>query len=77
VCNTLEWVGFSGFSRKCGLFLSCSGQTLATSGQRQARAARELRTERAQLEMQLVVARVVAAAALASEASAQTSLEAA
>jgi hypothetical protein len=47
------------------------------SGRRQAHASRELRAERAQLEMQLVVARVAAAAAVASEASAQMSLEAA
>jgi hypothetical protein len=47
---------FSGSSRKWGLFLSHSEQTLAASGQRRARATRELRAERAQLEMQLVVA---------------------
>jgi hypothetical protein len=39
--------------------------------------ARELRAERAQLEMQLVVARVAVAAAVTSEASARASLEAA
>jgi hypothetical protein len=38
---------------------------------------RELRAERTQLEMQLVVAWVVAAGAVASEASARTSVEAA
>jgi hypothetical protein len=51
--------------------LSCSGQTLASSGRRRARAAHELRAEWAQLEMQLVVARVAAVAAVASEASAR------
>jgi hypothetical protein len=47
------------------------------SGPRRVRVTRELRVERAQLEMQLVVARVAAAAAVASEASMQTTLEAA
>jgi hypothetical protein len=66
-----------GSFEKHSLLLSCSGQTLVTSGRRQARATRELRVERAQLEMQFVVARVAADAAVASEASARTSLEAA
>jgi chromosome segregation ATPase len=66
-----------GSLEKSSLLLSCSGQTLAASGRRRARAIRELRAERAQLEMQLVVARVAAAAAVASEASPRTSLEAA
>jgi hypothetical protein len=47
-----------------------------SSGRRWTRVTREFRTERAQLEMQLVVVRVAAAAAVASEASAQMSLEA-
>jgi hypothetical protein len=38
---------------------------------------RELRAERAQLEMQLVVARVAAATVMPSEASARMSLESA
>jgi hypothetical protein len=38
---------------------------------------RELRAKRTQLEMQLIVARVAAAGAVESEASARTSLEAA
>jgi hypothetical protein len=38
---------------------------------------RELRADRTQLEMQLIVARVAAAVAVVSEALAQTSLEAA
>jgi hypothetical protein len=38
---------------------------------------RELRVERAQLEMQLVVAQVAAATAVVSEASTRTTLEAA
>jgi hypothetical protein len=65
---------FSGSCEKCYLFLFCSGQTLTSSGRRRARAVRELRGERAQLEMQLVVARVAATAAMSSEASARTSL---
>jgi hypothetical protein len=58
------------------LFLLCWRQILESSGRRCAREVRELRAERTQLEMQLVVARVAAAAAVASEASAWTSLEA-
>jgi hypothetical protein len=54
-----------------------SGQTLASLGRRRARAVRELRAEKTQLEMQLVIAWVAAATAVASEASARTSLEAA
>jgi hypothetical protein len=65
-----------GSFEKGGLLLSCSEQTLAASGRRRARATRELRVERAQLEMQLVVARVAAATAVESEASVRTSLEA-
>jgi hypothetical protein len=53
------------------------GQTLAASGRQQVLATRELCAEWAQLEMQLVVARVAAAVAVASDASTRTTLEAA
>jgi hypothetical protein len=56
---------------------SCSEQALAESGRRRARTVDELRAERAQLEMQLVVARVATAGAVASEASSRAALEAA
>jgi hypothetical protein len=68
---------FSSLLEACNLSLLYGRQALASSGQRRARAARQLCAERTQLEMQLVVARVAAAAAVASEASTQTSLEAA
>jgi hypothetical protein len=79
VSFSLETCFFGSLSsfEKCDLFLSCSGQTLVASGRSQACVTRELYAERAQLEMQLVVARVVAATAVASEVSARTSLEAA
>jgi hypothetical protein len=48
-----------------------------SSGRRRACAAREFRVELAQLEMQLVVDQVVAAAAVAREMSTRTTLEAA
>jgi hypothetical protein len=57
--------------------LLCWWLTLASSGRRHVREAWELRAKRTQLEMQLVVARVAAAAAVAIGASARTSLEAA
>jgi hypothetical protein len=63
-CLSNLFLRFSSSSRKCGLFLSHSEQTLAASDRRQARATRELCAEWAQLEMQLVMARVAAAAAV-------------
>jgi hypothetical protein len=50
-------------------------QVLKSSGRRHAREVRELHTERTQLEMQLIVAQVVAAGAVATEASTWASLE--
>jgi cytochrome c5 len=47
------------------------------SGRRRERAVNELRAERAQLEMQLVVARVAPTMAVASEATTRTTLKAA
>jgi hypothetical protein len=58
-------------------FRLCWLQTLESSGWRRAREVRQLRAERTQLEMQLVVAQVAAAGAVASETSARASLEAA
>jgi hypothetical protein len=52
-------------------------QVLESSGRRRAREVRKLRAERTQLEMQLVVAPVAAAGAMAIEASTRASLEAA
>jgi cytochrome b len=52
-------------------------QTLTASGRSRVRAINELHTERAQLEMQMVVAHVAAAAAMAREATTRTTLEAA
>jgi chromosome segregation ATPase len=56
------------------LFWFCWLQTLESSGRRCGREVRQLRAERTQLEMQLVVARVAAAGAVASETSARASL---
>jgi hypothetical protein len=68
---------FLGSFERCGSPSTCSGQTLEALGRRRARMTRELRAEWTQLEMQLVMAQVVAAATVASEASMQTTLEAA
>jgi hypothetical protein len=65
---------FCGLLGVCCLFSPCLRQTLESSGRRRAREVCKLRAERAQLEMQLVGARVVAAGAVASEASARASL---
>jgi uncharacterized phage infection (PIP) family protein YhgE len=54
----------------------CSEQALVEFGRRRARTVDELRAERAQLEMQLVVGRVATAGAVASEASSRVTLEA-
>jgi hypothetical protein len=62
-------------SEMCGLHSVCLGQILAASGRRRACTTSELRAEWAQLEMQLGVAQVAAAAAVAIEASTQTTLE--
>jgi hypothetical protein len=51
------------------LHFTCSGQTLAVSGRSRAHASNELRAKQAQLEMQLVVARVAATTAVVSEAT--------
>jgi hypothetical protein len=59
------------------LSLSCRLQVLESFGRRRACEVRKLRTERTQLEMQLVMAQVVAAGAVAIEASTRASLEAA
>jgi hypothetical protein len=59
------------------LFLFCWLQTLESSSRRHAREVRQLRAKRTQLEMQLVVARVAAVGAVASETSARASLDAA
>jgi hypothetical protein len=64
-------------SEMCGSPSSCSGQTLTTSSWRRLHAARELRMERALLEMQLVMAQVAAATSEVSEASTRATLEAA
>jgi hypothetical protein len=61
----------------CLSSLSCWLQTLESSSRRRAREVCQLRAERTQLEMQLVVARVAAAGAVASETSVRASLEAA
>jgi hypothetical protein len=49
------------------LFWFCWLQTLESSGRRRARKVRQLHAEQTQLEMQLVVAQVAAAGAVASE----------
>jgi hypothetical protein len=72
-----SFLRFSSSSGKGGLFLSRSEQNVAASGRRRVHATRELRAEWTQLEMQLIVARVAVAAAVVSEASTRTSLEAA
>jgi hypothetical protein len=74
-CLSNLFLQFPGPFEKCGSFLSRSEQTLAASGRRRAHATREIHAERAQLEMQLIVARVATAAAVACEASARTSFE--
>jgi hypothetical protein len=57
------------------LFWFCWLQTLTSSGRRRACEVCQLRAERTQLEMQLVVAQVAAAGAVASKTSARASLE--
>jgi hypothetical protein len=61
----------------CGSPSTCTWQTLAVFGRRRVCAARDLCAERAQLEMQLVVAQVAVVAAVSSEASTRATLEAA
>jgi hypothetical protein len=65
---------FCGVLKARPLPLLCWWQTLESSGRRRAREVRELRAEQTHLEMQLVVAWVAAAGAVASEASARMSL---
>jgi hypothetical protein len=55
----------------------CSEQVLVECGRRKARTIDELRAERTQLEMQLVVTRLAAAVVVANEASSRAMLEAA
>jgi hypothetical protein len=56
---------------------SCRLQVLESSGRRRVREVRELHAERTQLDMQLVVDRIVATGAVEIEASTRASLEAA
>jgi hypothetical protein len=68
---------FRGLLGLCHLSLFCWLQTLESSCRRHAREVRQLRVERTQLEMQIVMAQVAVAGAVASETSARASLEAA
>jgi hypothetical protein len=61
----------------CDSPLTCLGKALTEFSQRRARTEREFRVEQAQLKMQLAVAQVATTAAVASEASMWTTLEAA
>jgi hypothetical protein len=66
-CASSWFSNFSGSLKRCGSPSTCSGQFLAVSSRRRAQTARELRAERAQLEMQLVVPQLAATVAVASE----------